>query len=249
VTGGSSGIGRAIALALARAGVARLLLHYRQNRQGAERTADEIRALGGNASTVAADLSRANDRERLVETAFDRLGDVQTWVNNAGADVLTGQSATLDFDAKLRRLIEVDLEGTIHLSRLVAGRLLQQPSQVPSSIVFIGWDQAPHGMEGDAGQMFGPVKAAVMAFAASFAQSVAPGIRVNTIAPGWIQTSWGDSTSQYWSDRARQQSLMNRWGKPEDVGRAVVFVADPENTFLTGQTIDLNGGWNRRHSP
>jgi 3-oxoacyl-[acyl-carrier protein] reductase len=235
-------------MALARAGVARLLLHYRQNRQGAEQTAGAIRPLGCKAITMAADLSRSNDRERLVATAFDRLGHVQTWVNNAGADVLTGESATLDFDTKLRRLIEVDLEGTIHLSRMVASRLLQQQSKVPTSMVFIGWDQAPHGMEGDAGQMFGPVKAAVMAFAASFAQSVAPGIRVNTIAPGWIQTSWGESSSEYWSDRAKQQSLMNRWGKPEDVARAVVFVADPENSFLTGQTIDLNGGWNRRHA-
>jgi 3-oxoacyl-[acyl-carrier protein] reductase len=69
---------------------------------------------------------------------------------------------------------------------------------------------------------------------------------VNTIAPGWIRTSWGESSSEYWSDRAKNQSLMHRWGKPEDVAKAVLYAADPDNTFLTGQTIDINGGWNRR---
>jgi 3-oxoacyl-[acyl-carrier protein] reductase len=122
------------------------------------------------------------------------------------------------------------------------------PKSDPAAVVFIGWDQAPHGMEGDAGQMFAPVKAGVMAFAASLAQHVAPHVRVNTIAPGWIQTAWGASTRGYWQDRAKQQSLMHRWGTPEDVARAVVYVTDPKNSFLNGQTINVNGGWNRKHS-
>jgi 3-oxoacyl-[acyl-carrier protein] reductase len=246
VTGASSGIGQAISVALARCGVNRLLVHYRQNKSGAQQTATALESLGCEASIVAGDLSSADDRDRLVETAFERLGPLQTWVHNAGADVLTGDASALDFDAKLGRLVDVDLLGTILLSRMVVSRMLDQESATPPSIVFIGWDQALHGMEGDAGQMFGPVKAAVMAFAASLAQSVAPKIRVNTIAPGWIRTSWGESSSEYWSDRAKNQSLMQRWGKPEDVARAVVYAADPDNTFLTGQTIDINGGWNRR---
>jgi 3-oxoacyl-[acyl-carrier protein] reductase len=259
VTGASSGIGRAIAIALADAGVTRLVVHYRANRSGAERTIESCRRLGCQATACQADLSLEADRQCLVERAFEGLGEIQTWVNNAGADVLTGDAATLNFAAKLRRLMDVDVVGTIHLSRLVAERLVGQAERLggqacggergsaPASLIFIGWDQAPLGMEGDAGQMFAPVKAAVMAFAASLAQSVAPHIRVNTIAPGWIQTSWGDSTSQYWHDRAKSQSLMGRWGQPADVARAVIYAADPENTFLTGQTITLNGGWNRRY--
>ncbi len=266
VTGASSGIGRAIAIALAASGVRQMVIHYRHNHGGAQQTVDAIGALGCQGSVVAADSSQAVDRQRLVDTAFERLVQVQTWVNNAGADVLTGAAATLDFEAKLRRLLEVDVVGTIGLSRLVVERLEAQRLEaqrleaqrskdprlesesdtLPPSMVFIGWDQSPHGMEGDAGQMFGPVKAAVMAFAASLAQDVAPHVRVNTIAPGWIQTSWGQTANEYWSQRARGQALMNRWGQPEDIARAVVYVADPENTFLTGQTIDLNGGWNRK---
>lgn len=247
VTGASSGIGQAIAVALARCGVSRLLVHYRQNEPGAQRTVAEAEAFGCEVSLLSGDLSLADDRQQLIDTAFGRLGPLQTWVNNAGADVLTGDAQSQSFEAKLNRLVEVDLVGTILLSRIVAERMSGLETVYPPSIVFIGWDQAPGGMEGDAGQMFGPVKAAVMAFAASLAQAVAPKIRVNTIAPGWIQTAWGKSSSQYWTQRAEQQSLMQRWGSPDDVAKAVLYAADPKNTFLTGQTIDVNGGWNRRY--
>ena len=101
-------------------------------------------------------------------------------------------------------------------------------------------------MEGDAGQMFGPVKAAVMAFAASLAQTLAPKVRVNTVAPGWIQTKWGESASEYWDNRAKSQALMGRWGSPQDVAKAIMFASDPDNTFLTGQIVNVNGGWNRK---
>lgn len=246
VTGASSGIGQSIAIALAQAGAEQVLVHYRQNRSGADQTAAAIRSVGGQASLIAADLAAASDLDRLVASAFDRLGTVNTWVNNAGADVLTGAAGELEFDDKLHRLLNVDVRGTITLSRQVIARMREQSTERPASMVFIGWDQASGGMDGDAGQMFGPVKAAVMAFAASLAQSVAPQIRVNCIAPGWIRTSWGESTTGYWDQRARGQSLMQRWGEPRDVAQAVLYAADPANTFLTGQTIEINGGWSRR---
>jgi len=246
VTGASSGIGRAIAIALAGAGVERLLVHYRSNRSGAEQTAQAISDAGGTSDLVAADLSDPQDRERLVRVAFDSLGEIQTWVNNAGADVLTGDAGQLSFDAKLQRLLDVDVTGTVTLSRLAVRRLQKHSLSKPASMTFIGWDQALQGMEGDAGQMFAAAKAAVMGFALSLSQTVAPEVRVNTIAPGWIKTSWGESTSNYWDSRARSQALMARWGTPEDVARAVLYAANPDNTFLTGQIIEVNGGWNRR---
>jgi 3-oxoacyl-[acyl-carrier protein] reductase len=250
VTGASSGIGRAVAVSLATAGVERLVVHYCSNNAGAGETADALREVGCEPILIAADLSLPEGRQTLVSKAFDTLGRVQTWVNNAGADVLTGGAASMDFEGKLQHLLDVDVIGTILLSRTVADRLVDQfemkPDAFPASMVFIGWDQAPEGMEGDAGQMFGPVKAAVMAFANSLAQATGPRVRVNTIAPGWIRTSWGESTSDYWNERAEGQSLMGRWGGVDDIARAVLYAADPENTFLTAQTIQLNGGFNRR---
>lgn len=247
VTGASSGIGQATAVALAKAGAKRILVHYHRNADGANQTAEMIKAAGAEPVVHSADLSSATSRENLVHYAWQELGEIQTWVNNAGVDVLTGSAAELDFDAKVRLLMDVDVLGTIALSRLVTARLLQQSATAdPPSMVFIGWDQAPDGMEGDAGQMFGPVKAAVMAYANSLAQSAAPNIRVNTVAPGWIQTKWGESTSDYWDQRAKDQSLMHRWGVPDDIAQAIVYLATPSNTFVTGQILQVNGGWNRQ---
>jgi len=246
VTGASSGIGRAIAVALATAGVTKILVHYRQNSSGAEETAGILRGLGCQPITVAADLADGDDRGRLADQAFNDLDSIHHWIHNAGADVLTGDAAKLDWDHKLDRLWQVDVRGTISLARLIAPRMESQSTPRPSSMIFIGWDQAPHGMEGDSGMMFGPTKAAVMAFSKSLAQTLAPKVRVNTIAPGWIQTSWGAQADEYWDNRAKKQALMQRWGTPEDVARAVVYATDPNNSFLTGQTIEVNGGWNRR---
>ena len=246
VTGASSGIGREIAITLARRGVTRLVVHYRGNEPGAKETAQQCHGLGCESLLLSADLCDSVSRADLVSQAFEFLGTIQTWVNNAGADVLTGDRASDSFDEKLRYLIEVDLLGTVALSRVVIERLREQSLPYPPSMVFTGWDQAPRGMEGDAGQMFGPTKAAVMAFANSLAQDCAPDVRVNTVAPGWIQTSWGETTSPYWDRRARQQSLMQRWGTPADVANAVISLADPQATFVTGQTLEVNGGFSRR---
>ncbi len=246
VTGASSGIGQTTAIALAKAGAERVLIHFHRNQSGAEETAKQVREAGSEAVMHSADLSDASQRDELMDVAWKELKVVHTWVNNAGLDVLTGEIADADFDTKLRRLMEVDVLGTIALSRKVAIRIGSQALAIPPSMTFIGWDQAPQGMEGDAGQMFGPVKAAVMAFANSLSQEVAPLIRVNTVAPGWIQTKWGESTGEYWDARAKEQALMNRWGSTQDVAKAILFLADPANTFATGQTVNVNGGWNRR---
>lgn len=250
VTGASSGIGRAIAIRLAQEPQAHLVIHYRSNQADAKETASIIESMGAKCRLVQADLSDSGDVSRWVEEAFGALGTIDAWVNNAGLDVLTGEPAKWSFDEKLRALLDVDLCGTVALSRLVGGRLSEQSQAAadgsPPSMIFIGWDQAPEGMEGDAGMMFGPVKAAVMAFANSFAQSMAPYVRVNTVAPGWIQTAWGETTQGYWDDRAKSQALMNRWGRPEDIAEAVAYLVAPAASFVTGQTINVNGGFNRR---
>jgi 3-oxoacyl-[acyl-carrier protein] reductase len=84
-----------------------------------------------------------------------------------------------------------------------------------------------------------------MAFTRSAAQSLAPEVRVNCVAPGWIKTSWGERASQPWQDRAAAESLLGRWGTPEDVAGAVEFLASPAAEFITGQILPVNGGWKR----
>lgn len=249
VTGGSSGIGRATAVRCAEAGAQTVLVQYQNNRDGAEQTAQRIQAAGAQAQIVAADLSNPDDRNRLIEAAWNLSERVDAWFHNAGADVLTGDARQWSFDDKLQRLWQVDVHGTISLARSVAERMLTQPSG-PSApaMLFTGWDQATEGMEGDAGQMFGPIKAAVMAYSRSLAQTLAPKIRVNCVAPGWIQTAWGDGADDAWQQRAQRQALMDRWGRPEDVAAMAVHLCSPDSEFITAQIVNVNGGWNRKPS-
>ncbi|MDA1051992.1 MAG: SDR family oxidoreductase [Planctomycetota bacterium] len=245
VTGASRGIGRAIALELANAG-ANVIVHTRSNHTGADSTAREIRDAGRDAHVLLADLGDVRTYESLVEQAWQWRDGVDIWINNAGADVLTGENAALSFDEKLAMLWQVDVTATIRLSRLVGERMKQRGREAGDAVILnVGWDQAEHGMAGDSGEMFATVKGAIMAFSKSLAQSLAPSVRVNCLAPGWIKTSWGDDASEYWQARARRESLLDRWGTPEDVARIARFLASPAANFITGQIVAINGGFRR----
>ncbi len=238
VTGSSSGIGRAIALRLARGG-ADVVVHARENRGGVDAVAAEIRSMGRSAHVLLADLADSVTHEPLVDQAWAWRQRIDVWVNNAGADTLTGDVAHWTFEQKLACLWKVDVEGTMLLGRLVGARMHKRGS---GAIVNIGWDQAEHGMGGASGELFAAVKGAVMAFTKSLARSLAPAVRVNCVAPGWIKTAWGQEASQYWQERARDESLLGRWGTPEDVAEAVAFLASPAAGFITGHVLPVNGG-------
>lgn len=239
VTGSSSGIGRAVAQRLAEAG-ADVVVHAGRNRAGAEETAAAVAALGRQAHVFVADLADSAVHEDFVEQCFAWRGEVQIWVNNAGVDVLTGAAAQLRFEEKLALLWQVDVLATIALSRRAGSRMA---SGGGGSLINIGWDQTESGMAGDSGEMFAAVKGAVTAFTRSLAKSLAPRVRVNCVAPGWIKTAWGEQASEYWQDRAVEQSLLERWGSPEDVARAVRFLVGPDAAFITGQIVKVNGGY------
>jgi 3-oxoacyl-[acyl-carrier protein] reductase len=111
------------------------------------------------------------------------------------------------------------------------------------SILNMGWDQADQGMAGDSGLLFGATKGAIMAATKSLAQSLAPEVRVNCVAPGWIRTAWGESASEAWQVRATKESLMGRWGTADDVAELAVFLSSGAASFISGQVIPVNGGF------
>lgn len=237
VTGASRGIGRALALELAAAG-ARLVLVAR-SQAGLAETAAGVAAQGSEALSLPCDLAQLSAHGRLVDQAWEWQGRVDAWINNAGVDVLTGMAASWSFERKLEALWEVDVRGTLSLARL-AGKRMQAAGS--GCILNIGWDRAEHGMEGDSGELFAAIKGAVMAFTRSLARSLAPQVRVNCLAPGWIRTAWGEQASAAWQERARRESLLARWGTPLDVARAARFLVSPAAAFITGQVIAVNGG-------
>ena len=240
VTGAASGIGRAIATTFARAG-ANVVIHTRSNESGLQETADIIADAGGADHQIYGDISNKDDCNAIISSAWAWQDRLDIWVNNAGADVLTTESATKSFEEKLDLLWHVDVLGTIRLSRAVGERMSAQGSGV---IINMGWDQAEVGQSGDSGQLFGPTKAAIMAYSRSLARTLAPHVRVNCLAPGWIRTSWGNEAPNHWEQRATNEALMKRWGTPEDVANSAVYAAAPTSSFITGQTIQVNGGLN-----
>ena len=242
VTGSSSGIGRAIALEFARAG-ADVIVHARKSRPEANDTALSCRKFGVRAEVILADVAETVGRRALVDQALATFGKFDVWVNNAGADVLTGQTASCSFEEKLSLLWNVDVLGTICLSRTVGAMMRGQGN---GSILNIGWDQATAGMEGESGEMFSAVKGAVMAFSKSLALSLAPEVRVNCLAPGWIRTAWGDGASKTWQKRVLDETPLGRWGQSEDVAAMARFLSSPAAAFITGQTVAVNGGAVRR---
>ena len=248
VTGSSSGIGRAIAVELAKTGY-HVLVHGHRNRQGAEEVARTVAEFSSQSTVILADLAQPGEAQRLVEEAWHWRQGVDVWVNNAGADVLTGTAAEGSFEEKLKHLWQVDVRATMLLSRHV-GRLMKsiEPSTA-ATIINVGWDQAERGMGGDSGEMFAATKGAIMAFTRSLAVSLAPQVRVNCVAPGWIKTSWADQASGYWQQRAVGESLLKRWGTPGDVASTVAFLASPQAAFITGQIIPVNGGFQASRPP
>jgi 3-oxoacyl-[acyl-carrier protein] reductase len=244
VLGSTSGIGRAVAIALAEAG-ADVLIHGKRSRAAAEEVAREARGHGVRAEVVMGDVADPQASDRLVAEAWERWNGLDAWLQIAGADILTGEARSQSFDDKLATLLAVDVVPTIRMTREIGRKMKEQGGGSGGgggTIVTMGWDQAETGMEGDSGELFAATKGAVMAFTRSLAISLAPTVRVNAIAPGWIKTSWGETASSTWHDRVLRETPLRRWGTPEDVARVARFLVSPDSAFVTGQVVRVNGG-------
>jgi 3-oxoacyl-[acyl-carrier protein] reductase len=239
VTGSSSGIGRAIAETYAAAGAVVLLTH-RASPERAREVADAIAARGGRALVRQADLATRDACERLVAEAREELDRVDVWVNNAGADVLTGEAAAWEWERKLDVLLAVDLKGTIACS-YAAGEVMGR-QEGGGTIVNMSWDHVTTGMAGDDPQLFAAVKGGVLAFSKSLARALAPSVRVNVLCPGWIETGFGEQVDREFHRSVADGTPLGRWGRPQDVANAALYLASREAAFVTGQAINVNGG-------
>ena len=240
VTGASSGIGRAIALACAEAG-ADLGVTYRTNRDGALETAERARAHRRRVEAWRADVAEARDLDALGEDLWRAFGRVDAWVNNAGADVLTGDAARLSWIEKLDRVLTVDLRGTVLASWKAVELMRTQPAG--GVILNMSWDHVvAGGMKGEYAQLFCAAKGGVYSFSRALARSVAPHIRVNVLGPGWVETAYGSRLDPEVKRRITETIPLGRWGTPEDVAHAAVYLASDAASYITGQMLMVNGG-------
>jgi 3-oxoacyl-[acyl-carrier protein] reductase len=238
VTGASSGIGRAIALRCARAG-ADLAITYRNNQAGAEATAKEIRSLGRRVEVLRADISRREEIDALVYRLKEAFKRIDVWINNAGADILTGKAGRLSRVEKLDLVLAVDLRGTV-LASWAAVDLMRQ--QGGGAIINMAWDHVTLGMKGENPGLYSAAKGGIASFSKSLARDVAPEIRVNILAPGFIETGFGEGANPKFRQQVIEMTPLGRWGTPDDVAGAAVFLASDEAAFLTGQMLAVNGG-------
>ncbi len=255
VTGASSGIGQATAIAFANAGY-ELFIHGFKNQKGLQETKIAIEQIYKQINPelqcemLAGDLSNDQGIFSLFDAASKWKSRIDVCFNGAGADVLTGSASELSFAQKLDLLWSVDVRSTMLLSRQIATFMQQQSAgELLPTIINLSWDQADRGMEGDSGQFFGATKAAISAFSKSLAISIGPRVRVNCIAPGWIRTAWGKTSSITWQERAVGETALQRWGTPEDIAQTAVWLCSPVAQFINGQVIAVNGGWKPAYKP
>ena len=239
VTGSTRGIGRAVAMQLAAAGC-RVAVHGR-SAAGAVEVALDLAQQERHAGTFLADLSDPEAVEAMIADVCNRLPAIDVLVLVAGADVLTGPPAAWSFARKLEQLLAVDVVSTMLLSRGI-GQWMR--AREGGTIVTIGWDQAATGMEGDSGELFAATKGAVMAFTKSLAKSLAPTVRVNCVAPGFISTDMVAAVPEEALARIKAQIPAGRLGEPHEVARVVEFLVEPESSYITGQVYSINGGLN-----
>jgi 3-oxoacyl-[acyl-carrier protein] reductase len=240
VTGASSGIGSAIAVGCAQAG-ADLAITFRRNREGAEQTATQVRAAGRRVEQFQTDIGQEEDVARLAAGLRDRFGRVDVWINNAGADILTGESTRLTRREKLDLVLAVDLRGTV-LASWAAVDLMRAQGGEGGTIINMSWDHVITGMAGENPILYSAAKGGVMSFSKSLARDVAPQIRVNILAPGFIETAFGESANESFRQRVIAETPLGRWGVPQDIVGAAIFLASDASSFITGQMIMVNGG-------
>lgn len=236
ITGAGRGIGRTLALGFAAQG-ATVLVHHGHSQQAAEDVVREIEADDGTAMLAQADISDAEDVARLVKDAVNRLGPIDVWINNAGATANTEETVGLSNLDIFERMMAVDVMGTWLCCRAVAPYM-----SIGGCILTTGWDHALVGAPGMSNQLYSVSKGAVIAMTRGLARELAPQIRVNCIAPGWIDNAWSTNRPSSFRERVAQTIPLKRWGTAGDVLAAALFLSSSSAAFITGQILPVNGG-------
>ena len=239
VTGASRGIGNAVALALGREG-ARVIVNYVRSREAAENVVAAIERLGGQAEAVGADVRDYGQVAEMVSRAAARFGRVDILVNNAG--LIRDKPVTFMTNEEWTEVVDVNLKGAFHCIKAVGRDMVRQRYgrivNVSSDAGLMGDLMRANYASAKAG-MIGLTKAVAREFAAS-------GVTVNAVAPGIIQTDLIANMTDLKRKKMEQAVPLARFGRPEEVAEAVLFLASEEAAYVTGEVLCVDGGLNTR---
>jgi dehydrogenase/reductase SDR family protein 4 len=237
VTGGSRGIGKSTAEVFAREGATVIICGRKQNTL--DEVAAELKGLPGRIIPMACHVGKLDELERLVDTTAREFGGIDIVVNNAATNIAQGPAIEMD-DIQFDKMVEVNLKSAYRLTRLVAKGMCQRGKGSIINIASIaGLRPQFHGL------LYSMTKAALIMMTQSYAVELGPqGVRVNAIAPGLIQTVLSE---YYWKDETRWKQLLTRQpiqhlGQPIEVAEVALLLASDASSYLTGQTIVVDGG-------
>jgi len=235
ITGGASGIGRAITLEFARLGC-KVVINFHTSEAAAKSLVDEISGFGGSALAVQADVGNFEDAKKLVQAALDTFGGLNILVNNAGiiADNLLLRMTEDQFDS----VLQTNLKGVWNMCKSALKPLLKAEY---GRIVNVS---SVSGVMGNSGQTnYSAAKAGIIGLSKALAREIASrSVTVNVVAPGFIETAMTKTLSEDLVNTWKQTIPMKRFGQPEEVAKAITFLAGPDAGYITGHVLEVDGG-------